>query len=183
MRTVPRRGRIGAAEGGRREKTTGSFAAAAQRADPTTERNAAMEAIRLRIVLPTNVLFDGPVRRVTAESVRGAFCLLPRHADGVTALRPGIVSFEPAGNAEAGEVEGRRRFAAVGDGLLVKNGRDVTITARRAVVGGTLGQLHRQLAEWLEHVDERERIARTAVADLEVHFVRRFVRLQGRDRV
>ncbi len=139
-----------------------------------------MDVIRLRIVLPTAVLLDDVVTKVTAESVRGAFCLLPRHVDCVKALRPGIVSFERAGDS-AGEAP--TQYAAVGEGLLVKKGEEVVVSARRAVVGGTLGQLHRQLAEWLEHVDERERIARTAVTDLEVHFVRHFVRLQGRDHV
>lgn len=139
-----------------------------------------MNALRLQIVLPTAVLFDDAVTKVVAESAGGAFCLLPRHVDCVTALRPGIVSFRLAA-AVGGEAP--MQHAAIGEGLLVKKGSDVTITARRAVVGGTLGQLHRQLADWLEHVDERERVARTAVTDLEVHFVRRFLRLQGRERV
>ncbi len=67
--------------------------------------------MRLKVLLPTEVLVDQLVTKVIAEAENGSFCLLPRHIDFVAALAPGILSFE----VESGQ-EG---FVAVDQGILV----------------------------------------------------------------
>ena len=52
--------------------------------------------MKLMVLLPTEVLIDEEARKITAEAQNGSFCLLPRHIDFVTALVPGILSFEDA---------------------------------------------------------------------------------------
>jgi len=44
--------------------------------------------MRLKVLLPTEVLMDVEVTKVSAEAENGSFCLLPRHIDFVAALAP-----------------------------------------------------------------------------------------------
>ncbi|MBD3308113.1 F0F1 ATP synthase subunit epsilon, partial [candidate division KSB3 bacterium] len=71
--------------------------------------------MKLRVLLPTRVLLDEEVTKVTAEAENGMFGILPRHVDFVTILVPGIVSFE---------IDGKEEFLAVDEGVLVKQGEN-----------------------------------------------------------
>ncbi len=53
--------------------------------------------MKLKILLPTEIMLDEEVTKVTAEAGNGSFCLLPRHIDFVAALVPGLLSFVKAG--------------------------------------------------------------------------------------
>lgn len=124
--------------------------------------------MRLQIVVPTRrVLMAEEVRRVVAESTAGSFGLLPRHLDYAVGLVPGILLFEGPG--------GEERLVAVDRGVLVKCGDDVRVSVRRAVVGDDLESLRKTVRTRFEMLDERERRARTALAELESRFIRRFV--------
>ena len=108
-----------------------------------------------------------------AEGQHGHFTLLPRHADVVTVLVPGLLAW----------LDDEERFAAVDGGLLIKRGADVTIATERAVVGSGLGELRRTVEQDFRATDERERVARGAMARLEVDFIQRFMALEERTRV
>lgn len=125
--------------------------------------------MRLRVLLPTEVLIDEDVTKVIAEAENGSFCLLPRHIDFVAALVPGLLSFVSA--------DGREEFLAVDEGILVKCGPEVRVSTRNAVVGPDLGTLERTIEEQFRILDDRERMTRSAVARLEAEFVRRFMEL------
>lgn len=125
--------------------------------------------MRLRVLLPTEVLIDEDVTKVIAEAENGSFCLLPRHIDFVAALVPGLLSFVSA--------DGREEFLAVDEGILVKCGPEVRVSTRNAVVGPDLGTLERTIEEQFRMLDDRERMTRSAVARLETEFVRRFMEL------
>jgi F-type H+-transporting ATPase subunit epsilon len=133
---------------------------------------AAPEQMHLRIMLPTEVLVDEAVIKVIADAENGAFCLLPRHIDFVTALVPGVLSFHTN--------EGAERFAAIDEGTLVKCGRDVSVSAFNGVTGSDLEQLQALVEERFIDLDEHERRARTALARLEAGTLRRFRELQER---
>jgi F-type H+-transporting ATPase subunit epsilon len=126
--------------------------------------------MRLKILLPDRVLLDRAVRKVTAEGVSGSFCLLPRHVDTAAALVPGLLSFV----GEGGEEE----FLATDEGVLVKAGPEVLVSARGAVYGPALGTLRRTIEEHYRVTDSRERAARSAAARLEASLVRRFLELK-----
>jgi F-type H+-transporting ATPase subunit epsilon len=128
--------------------------------------------MRLRLVLPTAVLADTPVGKVTASGLHGSFTLLPRHVDFLAALVPGLLAYEPP--------EGGERFAAIDGGLLVKYGSDVLISTRRAVVGADLGHLRHMVDTEFRALGERERVARGVMARLEADFIRRFLDLGER---
>lgn len=125
--------------------------------------------MRLKVMLPTEILIDQEVTKVMAEAENGSFCLEPRHIDFVAALVPGILSFTSP--------EGAEEFAAVDEGILVKVGQDVLVSTRRAVRHVELGKLRQTVEEEYRVVDERERKARAAAARLEADLARRFLEL------
>lgn len=128
--------------------------------------------MRLRILLPTRILVDETVAKVSAEGAHGSFTLLPRHVDFLVALVPGLLSFQ--------RQDGDDRYAAVDGGLLVKHGADVLVPTRRGVVGNDLDRLRHVVEREFLAADERERQARSAIARLEADFIRRLMDLEGR---
>ena len=127
-------------------------------------------SMRLKVLLPTEVLVDEPAVKVVAEGPDGAFCLLPRHIDFVAALTPGVLVFEDA--------SGREVYTAVDQGVLVKIGRDVRVSTFNAARGDDLGELQQLVEERFLELDEQQRKARTALARLEAGTLRRFRQLQ-----
>jgi F-type H+-transporting ATPase subunit epsilon len=126
--------------------------------------------MNLKVLLPTEVLVQEDVAKVTAEAHNGSFCLLPKHVDFAAALVPGILSFETAG--------GREAFLAVDEGILIKCGEEVLVSTRNAVRGPDLGQLKRTVEERFKVLDDREKTARSAMVKIEAGFVRRFLEIQ-----
>ena len=130
--------------------------------------------MRLKLVLPTRLILDGEVSKVRAEALNGSFTLLPRHIDFVTALVPGILSFDTVGEV----VE--EIFFAVDAGILVKRGPDVWVSTRNAVCSTDLRALHITVRQHFEVLNEQESRARSALVRLEADFVRRYLELGDR---
>ncbi len=128
--------------------------------------------MQLRILLPTKVLVDEKASKVIAEAQDGSFCLLPAHIDFVAALVPGLLSFE--------DENGEEVYLAVDEGILVKEGQIVWVSARNAVKGKELGQLRQTIEDTFRVLDDREKTARSAMAKIEAGFVRRFLEIQRR---
>jgi len=125
--------------------------------------------MKLKVLLPTEILLDEEVLKVTAEAQNGSFCLLPRHIDFVSALAPGLLSFERYDNREI--------FLAIDEGMLVKCGEEVLVSTRNAVIGPDLGQLEKTVEEQFMKLDDREKKTRTAMGRIEARFIRRFLEL------
>ncbi len=123
--------------------------------------------MKLKVLLPTQILLEETVSKVTAEAENGSFCLLPRHIDFVTALVPGLLFFVTT--------KGQERFLAVDRGILVKCGLEVLVSTQNAVQSDDLGMLHQTVEKQFLVLDEREKLTRAAVAKLEVNLIRRFV--------
>jgi len=126
--------------------------------------------MRLRVLVPTEAVVDEDARKVVAEAENGYFALLPRHVDFVAALVPGLLLFEDATGAEG--------LVAVDEGVLVKRGREVTVSTRKAVRGSDLETLRETVEREFVEVDEYERVARSALARLEAGAIRRFLELR-----
>jgi F-type H+-transporting ATPase subunit epsilon len=127
--------------------------------------------MHLKILLPFQVFAEqSGVLRINAEMQAGSFGLLPRRLDCVAALTPGILIYE---TASGGEV-----FVAVDEGVLVKTGRDVIVSVRRALSGADLGQLRAAVEREFLHLDERADSVRAVMAKLETGFLRRFAHFQ-----
>ena len=128
--------------------------------------------MRLKVVLPSRVLVDEEVAKVVAEAENGWFCLLPRHADFVAALAPGVLVFTAAAGTEG--------LVAIDHGMLVKCEAEVLVSAWRGARGDDLGTLRAVVEREFLALDDRERAARSALARLEAGVVRRFVGLEAR---
>jgi F-type H+-transporting ATPase subunit epsilon len=124
--------------------------------------------MNLKIYDLSRILLDTPVSKVVAEDGLGFFGMLPRHIDFITGLVGGILSYELP--------DGEVRYAALGEGVLVKAGPEVCISTTRAVLGGRISELRELLEKEFQAEDERERKVRTAAARLEADLARRFMR-------
>lgn len=128
--------------------------------------------MRLKVLLPSEILLDEPAGKIVAEAHDGWFGILPRHIDFVTALVPSVLVYVDTAGVE--------RFLGIDEGILVKCAADVQVSTRNAVLGDDLYSLQRAVhAKFLE-LDDRERSARSALARLEAGVVRRFIELQER---
>jgi F-type H+-transporting ATPase subunit epsilon len=130
--------------------------------------------LKLKVLLPAEVLLDEEVEKVTAEAENGFFTLLPRHVDFVAALVPGIFSYLTTAGAE--------HFLALDEGILVKQGDQVYVSAARAMPGDDLDQLQDMVENELKVLNENEKKARTVMSRLEADTLRRFTRMGGERR-
>jgi F-type H+-transporting ATPase subunit epsilon len=128
--------------------------------------------MQFKVFLPTEILLDEEARKVVARAANGWFALLPRHIDFVAALVPSVLIYVDRG--------GHERFLGIDEGILVKHGKDVLVSTRKAVRGDDLASLRDVVRRDIMTLDEHERAARSALARLEAGVIRRFVELQER---
>ena len=126
--------------------------------------------MNLKVLLPTGVLLEEEVRKVSLEASDGALTILPRHIDMTTSVVPGVLSFETSGGAE--------QFVAVSEGVLVVAGDEVRVSVRKAVRGEALGRLRERVEAEFEKLDEHEQSAKLALNKIEATFVHRFIELE-----
>ncbi|MCZ4304802.1 F0F1 ATP synthase subunit epsilon [Zoogloeaceae bacterium G21618-S1] len=122
--------------------------------------------MKLRILLPDRIFADiGGVSRIVAESVDGAFGLLPRRLDCAVALAPGILLYETEADGEV--------CVAVDQGVLVKAGAEVRVSVRNAMAGTDLGSLREAVDREFLALDAQEKTLRDALNKLEGALARR----------
>ncbi|MGM0689468.1 MAG: F0F1 ATP synthase subunit epsilon [Bacillota bacterium] len=127
--------------------------------------------MNLKILLPAGVLLEEQVEQVTAEAENGFFSILPRHIDFIAALVPGIFYYVTPDHEE--------HFLALDEGILVKQGDQVYVSAARAISGETLEVLGDAVDNELKVLGESEKKSRAVMARLEADTLRRFSRLGG----
>jgi F-type H+-transporting ATPase subunit epsilon len=126
--------------------------------------------MRLKVRLPAEVLFEEDVTRIRAEAPNGWFGLLPKHIDFVAALVPGVLTFDPCGRP--------REYLATDQGILVKCGREVSVSTHNAVRGSSLAQLKNEVELQFLAQREREKAGRAFEAKLEADLVRRLLEME-----
>ncbi|MEN8259851.1 MAG: F0F1 ATP synthase subunit epsilon [Pseudomonadota bacterium] len=126
--------------------------------------------MRLKVLLPTEILVDEGANKIIAEAENGLFCIKPRHIDFVAPLVPGLLFYVSE--------SGKEHWLGVDEGTLVKCGPDVWVSVRDAVREENLAQLKQAIEDRFYHLDEAERVARSALARLEAGVVRRFIELR-----
>ena len=127
--------------------------------------------MNLKVLLPFQVFAQkSDVSRIVAETRDGSFGLLPHRLDCVSALAPGILTYETDADGEV--------FVAVDEGILVKAGSEVLVSVRRALSGTDLGQLREAVEQQFLTLDAQERSVRSAVAKMEDDLIRRMARLR-----
>jgi F-type H+-transporting ATPase subunit epsilon len=123
--------------------------------------------INLKILLPYRVFAEKQsVTRMVVETHNGSFGLLPHRLDCAATLSPGILVYHTPEEGEA--------YVAVDEGVLVKTGAKVVVSVRNAIGGRDLGKLRVAVENEFLNLDERERSVRSALAKLEIGFLRQF---------
>ena len=125
--------------------------------------------MKLKILLPNEIFLQEDVQKVSGEAEHGSFTLEPRHIDHAAVLTPGIISYV---------AHGQERFIAVNEGVIVKKGNDVFISVRDAMTGENLEEMAMTVKEKFEHLEEKEKQARTALDKLEADFTRKYIEWQ-----
>ena len=120
--------------------------------------------------LPARLMYEGSATKLTARAENGAFGILPNHIDFVTALVPSVLII----TTEKGE----EQIFGIDEGILVKHDRRIDISVRRAAKSAGLTSLKNTIRESFIDIDDRERIARTALSRLEANIVRSFAELK-----
>jgi F-type H+-transporting ATPase subunit epsilon len=127
--------------------------------------------MNLKVLLPYRIFIEiTDVSRIVAENRDGSFGLLPHRLDCVSALAPGILTYE---------IDNREIYVAVDEGVLAKTGSDVLISVRNAVGGTDLANLRDLIEREFLTLDERERSVRTVMAKMESGFIRRLAQLHN----
>jgi F-type H+-transporting ATPase subunit epsilon len=126
--------------------------------------------LNLKIMLPSRVCVDThDVLRLVVETTHGSWGMLPNRCDCVAALIPGILSYETR--------SGGVTYVAVDAGLLVKTGREVRVSVRRAVAGSDLSLLKDTVAREYAVLDQFEQDVRHVSEKLENGFLQRMLAL------
>lgn len=129
--------------------------------------------MRLKVMVPAKVIVDLEVNKVIAKSPDGYFCLLPHHVDFVSALAPGILSYEDEG--------GREISLAIDEGTLAKCSSEVLVATRFAVGRpADLGERTRHTPSLPQDDDEKR--CRSIVAELESEFMKQLLGEEPDDR-
>lgn len=127
--------------------------------------------MNLKVLLPFQIIAEqAGVVRIVVETPDGSFGILPNRLDCAATLAAGIMIYETEADGEV--------FIAVDEGVLVKTGRDVLVSVRRAIAGKDLGQLREAVEREFLALTEHEQSTRTVMAKLETGFLRRFATLQ-----
>lgn len=127
--------------------------------------------MNLKVLVPFKIFAEKTgVLRIVAETGEGSFGLLPHRLDCVAALAPGILILETVAEGEV--------CIAVDEGVLVKTGADVLVSVRNAIGGQELGKLREAVEQEFLNLDEQEKSMRSALAKLEIGFIRHFAALR-----
>ena len=123
--------------------------------------------LRLKILLPHKVFADVKnLSRIIAETDKGSFGILPNRLDCVAAIVPGILLYETAAR--------KKNYIAIDEGILVKTGPEVCISARNAIKGKSLEELNASVAEEFKKLNKQEKEFRSTLVKLESGFMHVF---------
>ncbi|MBP3402713.1 MAG: F0F1 ATP synthase subunit epsilon [Alphaproteobacteria bacterium] len=125
--------------------------------------------MRLKTLTPAGIIVDEQIARIRFDALDGSFTFLPKHADFVTVIVPGLVSFEPLDEKNPGH----EVYMACDSGVLVKDNTTVLLSVRRAVISENLEELSRTITEEFKKDEENRKSVNAAMARLEVGLTRR----------
>jgi alternate F1F0 ATPase F1 subunit epsilon len=121
--------------------------------------------------MPPEVSGNMRLKAVSFEALDGYRTLLPKHVDFVSILAAGIICYETEGGA--------MKYAACHQGVVVKKGKDVNISAQGIVKADTLEELRQMIELDFKQNEEHRKELNTAMARLEIGLVRGFQQLKG----
>lgn len=126
----------------------------------------------LEILAPDHVVVKDQIVDLRAADASGRLGLRPGHEPFLTVLVPCLLMFRTTG--------GKDLFAAVDGGVLILEGREISLATRDAVVSERLDDVAEVAAEMLEVRRTREKSARAAFAELEASLLRELRKVEPR---
>ncbi len=100
--------------------------------------------MKMEIVTPHGVIFDGDVKSVTLPGTEGEFGVLPHHASLMTTLQSGVIDIVKA--------DGSKELVAIDWGHVKVDGSKISVLADGAVaLGGTSDEI-------AKHIDEAKKL-------------------------
>jgi F-type H+-transporting ATPase subunit epsilon len=121
------------------------------------------DSFSLTILLPDRVLLSERVTRLGADAENGSFVVRPHHIDFATALVPGLLYYQQLDE---------KHYIAINSGILVKQGEAVWVSVLQAIPSDDLEQLDQVIEDEFYQLSERDKQTQTALARLEVSFLR-----------
>ena len=119
--------------------------------------------------LGTSITADDEVVSLRAEDASGSFGIRPGHADFLTVLDVGVISWLDA--------DGREQHCAVRRGVLrVSGGETIEIVSREAIVDDDLERLESTVLAEFRQRDETEQVTRTESKRMELEVLREIMR-------
>jgi F-type H+-transporting ATPase subunit epsilon len=128
--------------------------------------------MRLEILVPDGTVAQARISSLSAADASGRFGLLPHRQKFLTLLVPCVLRFR-------GE-DGRERFAAADEGVLLMENDRVLIVTREAVVADRLAEVAGAAESMLEARRKREEAARAEFAGLRARLLRELGRMEKR---
>jgi F-type H+-transporting ATPase subunit epsilon len=119
------------------------------------------QLMSLKVLIPFGVFaqIENVAKIILNTRECGSVCLLPHRLDCVAALSPGLLAYEEEGK--------NTNYLALDEGVMVKTGTDVLVSARNAFRGDNLTTLHQLVEKHFLHVSEDELKSRQTASKLE----------------
>ncbi len=127
--------------------------------------------MQLTVCSPMGTVLQTEALKVTFETLNGFYTLMPKHVDFVAAMKPNIVRYTDENNNES--------YVACHRGIVVKKGKNVTMSVQNAVVSKSLESLSTVIKNDFKENEERRKELNLAMARLELGLVRGFSKLKG----
>lgn len=125
--------------------------------------------MNLKILLPYGIFCTvRKVSSIVAETPAGSFGILPHRLDCVAALAPGILTYtvnEPV-------------YLAADEGVLIKQGADVTVAVRHCIRGATLALLRDTVQREFLDTSIQDQALQRAITQIESGLLSRVMELR-----
>jgi F-type H+-transporting ATPase subunit epsilon len=102
--------------------------------------------LNLRIYTPNGLFVEEVITKVTVTGNEGCYTILPKHIDYVSSFEDGTLCFT--------RQNGEKAFVGVGQGILIKCGREVQISTFNAIAGGDTTKTLREAVK--DNFDEKK---------------------------
>jgi F-type H+-transporting ATPase subunit epsilon len=126
--------------------------------------------MRFTVTTPLNLALETDnVRSVRAEDQTGSFGILPGHADFLTVLAIGVITWRNSDERE-------HHIAVRGGTLIVRQGRHVEVVTREAIKEDTLENLSEAILQRWRTEEQTEAQARLSSSHLQLATIRQIER-------
>ena len=131
------------------------------------------ETLKLEIVTPDAIVFSDDVQMVTMPAVDGQIGVFPHHVPLLTQVVPGEMIVRK---------DGRERFLAIGEGLVLVTGDRVAIVTDMAVPAERIDEAKAEEARQRAAARLRDKISDEEVATVNASLARSLAQLQVKRR-